>query len=67
MGEILSAIRLKDKVTIVILMSILALLLTGSVGVVSYATRHQHNYEYHLEKGADGEFDFVNLFGKEKE
>lgn len=61
MGEILSAIRLKDKVTIVILMSILALLLTGSVGVVSYATRHQHNYEYHLEKGADGEFDFVGL------
>ena len=65
MGEILSIIKLKDKVTITVLMSILALIVTGGVGAATYATRHQHNYEYHLERGEDGEFDLVGYCDSE--
>ena len=72
MNEILSVLKLKDKITIIALMSVFALLLAGSAGAVAMLAtntpdisdgvivdNHTHTYEYHIEKNADGDFDFI--------
>lgn len=61
MSEILGAVRLKDKILIIVMTLVTALLIGSLAGVVTFATtdRHQHDYVYHMERGADGEFDFI--------
>ncbi len=61
MNEILSVLRLKDRIIIAAVMSAFALLLGGTAGGVSVLTEehHDHKYEYHLEKAENGGFDFV--------
>ncbi len=68
MNEILSVIKLKDKVTIISLMLTFAALLGASIGVVTQATvdPHQHNYVYHIERGEDGYFDYVGVCSDEE-
>ena len=63
MNEVLSAIRLKDKIVIVSLMVVFAVLLAFGIGAVTEATvdPHVHSFEYHLERGEDGLFDFVGV------
>ena len=63
MSEILSAVRLKDKVLIIVLTLVMAIFVGLIAGAVTYATtdRHVHEFEYHLERGADGKFDFVGI------
>ncbi len=63
MSEILSAIRLKDKVTIVTVMAAIAVLLATLVGVLTYVTadRHTHVYDYSLVRGEDGDFEVLGV------
>ncbi len=63
MNEILSAIRLKDRIIIISLMVIFAVLLAVGIGAVTEATvdPHVHSFEYHLERGEDGSFDYVGV------
>ena len=67
MGDILSIIKPKDKVTIISLMLVLAALLATAIGVVTQATvdPHQHSYVYHIERGEDGLFDYVGVCSDE--
>ena len=66
MSEIISAIRLKDRIIIAAIMSAYALLLVGTAGAATFAglNNHIHDYSYHLEKGDDGDFDLVGLCTK---
>ena len=66
MSEIFSAIRLKDRIIIAVVMSAYALLLVGTAGAVTLAglQNHVHNYNYHLERSDDGSFDLVGLCTK---
>ena len=58
MSEILSAIRLKDKITIASIMAAFAALLAILVAILSMVTadRHSHIYDYRLEMAKDGSF-----------
>ena len=62
MSEIFSAIRLKDRIIIGIVLSVYAILLAGSAGAITYATanNHIHSYDnYVFERDAAGDFRFV--------
>lgn len=61
MSEIFSAIRLKDRVIIAVLMSAYALLLVGVAGAATVAglQSHVHDYSFSLNKIEDGEFEIV--------
>lgn len=63
MNQILNAIRLKDRIIIISLMLLFAILLAVGIGAVTAATvePHRHSFEYHLERGEDGKFDFVGV------
>ncbi len=63
MSEIFSSVRLKEKVLIIVLTLVAAIFVGVIAGAVTFATtdRHIHEYEYHLERGADGAFDFVGV------
>lgn len=63
MGEILNAIKLKNKITIAALMAVLAVILAVVIGILTFALadRHAHVYEYGLEMDEDGSFDLVGL------
>ena len=68
MSEILSAVRLKERILIIVITLALALLVGGSAGAVTYATtdRHEHDYKYTLEMSESGEFSLVGVCGYEK-
>ena len=61
MGEILSAVRLKERILIIVLTLALALVVGGATFGVTYATidNHEHEFTYELSKGEDGEFDLI--------
>lgn len=61
MSDILGSVRLKERILIIVITLVGALLIGSLAGAVTYATtdRHQHDYIYHMERGADGEFDFI--------
>ncbi len=61
MSEILGAVRLKEKILIIVLMLVGALLIGGLAGAVTLATstEHEHDYIYHMERAKDGAFNFV--------
>ena len=63
MSEILSAIRLKDKLTIAGAMAAVAAILAILVGVLTFcsADRHKHNYDFSLQMEEDGSFSLVGL------
>ena len=63
MSEILSAIRLKDKLTIAGVMAAVAVILATVVGLLTYFTadRHTHVYDYTLQMEEDGSFTLVGL------
>lgn len=63
MSEILNAIKLKDKVTIVTVMAAFAVLLATCVGLITYFTadRHTHVYDYSLQMEEDGSFSVVGV------
>ena len=63
MGDIFSSVRLKEKVLIITLTLVAAVFVGVIAGAVTFATtdRHVHEYEYHLERGSDGKFDFVGV------
>ena len=63
MNEILSAIKLKDKITIAAVMASVALVLAGVVGAITYFTadRHAHVYDYSLQMQDDGSFSVVGV------
>ncbi len=63
MSEILGAVRLKERILIIVLTLALALFVGGAAGAITYATtdRHVHEYEFHLDRGEDGEFDFIGV------
>ena len=61
MSEILSAIRLKDKLTIAGVMAAVAAVLAIFVGVFTICTadRHTHKYDFSLQMEEDGSFSLV--------
>lgn len=63
MSEILSAVRLKERIIIITLLTTLALLVGGASAAITIATtdRHQHNYEFYLNKCEDSSFEFVGV------
>ena len=63
MSEILSAIRLKDKLTIAGAMAAVAAILAILVGVLTFcsADRHKHNYDFSLQMEEDGSFSLVGI------
>ena len=63
MNQILSTIRLKDRIIICSLMVVFAVLLALGIGALTEATMppHVHSFEYHLERGEDGKFDLVGI------
>ena len=63
MNEILAGIKLKDKVIIISVMAVFALLLGFGIGAITQATvdPHVHSYESHLEKDEEGNFSFVSV------
>lgn len=63
MSEIFSAVRLKERIIIITLLTVLALVVGGSAVAVTLATTtvHKHNYEFHLDKTAEGSFEFVGV------
>lgn len=63
MSEILGAVRLKERIIIIVVTLALALLVGGTAGAVTYATtdRHDHGYDYTLEKCEDGSFRLVGF------
>ena len=63
MSEIFSSVRLKERVLIIVLTLVSAIFVGLIAGAVTYATtdRHLHEFEYQLERGPDGKFDFVGI------
>ena len=63
MSEIFGAVKLKYKITIASSMAILAVLLAGVIGVLTFVTvdRHTHEYRYSLERMADGSFNLIGV------
>lgn len=63
MNEILAGIKLKDKVIIISVMAVFALLLGFGIGAITQATvdPHVHSYESHLEKDEEGNFSLVSV------
>lgn len=63
MNEILASIKLKDKVIIISVMAVFALLLGFGIGAITQATvdPHVHTYESHLERDASGNFSLVSV------
>ncbi len=63
MNEILAGIKLKDKVIIISVMAVFAILLGFGIGAITQATMdpHVHSYESHLEKDAEGNFSLVSV------
>lgn len=69
MGEILNAIRLKDRIIIGVVLSVFAVLIAGSAGAITYASINNHNHvydNYNLEKTEEGDFYFVGTCTREK-
>ncbi len=63
MSEILSAIKLKDRIIIVSVLLAFAVVLALVIGAITGATvdPHVHSFKYHIERGEDGSFDYVGV------
>lgn len=63
MNELLSVIKLKDKITIISLMVAFAVVLAVSIGVITSATVdvHKHSYAYHIERVDADSFAVVGV------
>ena len=63
MNELLSIIKLKDKITIISLMVAFAAILATTIGLITQGTvdPHEHTYEYHLERVGEEKFAVVGV------
>ena len=63
MIDLLSSIKLKDKITIISLMVVFAAVLATTIGLVTQGTvdPHEHTYAYHLEKVGEDKFAVVGV------
>ena len=61
MIDLLSSIKLKDKIVIISLMLIFAIVLIVGIGAVTVATTevHKHNFEFHIERLGEDSFVVV--------
>ena len=68
MSEILSIVRLKERILIIVVTLALALFVGAAAGAITYATtdRHDHGYDYTMKREADGGFVLEGFCDYEK-